>query len=209
MKIFRFLKSGGFITLAVAIFIFRAFFVDNLRWFIGGLMVLYGILGIICVILEKKRPIYNGYGFLFSSIEILVGSTILIFVREYSTVCVLWAAWSIFRESVEIKEIADGELHPALAVVSGVESVAVMILSVMLIVEPGRHHAMIHTYLLLAELILAGLIPVLNHDVIKRHGSERKEKPEIDGLEPTEQAEISEESEEAGFSAISANNGSS
>ena len=60
-----------------------------------------------------------------------------------------------------------------MAIVSGLESVAVIVLSVMLMIEPGEHHAMIHSYLLVAELILSGLIPVLNHRL----------KPEKEGRE--------------------------
>ena len=32
----------------------------------------------------------------------------------------------------------------------------------MLILEPGEHHAMIHLYLLLAELVLTPLVPLLD-----------------------------------------------
>lgn len=169
MKIFRISKLVCFVAGSVLLFVFKDFFVDNLRWFIGGLMVLYGALGVFDLILEKVKPIYDGNGFLFYFIEILMGSTILIFVEEFSTVCIIWAVWSIFRESVELKEILDEELHTALAVLSAIESVAVIVLSIMLIAEPGTHHALIHTYLLCVELVLVSSIPIFNHYVLKKH----------------------------------------
>jgi len=199
MKAFRISKLAVFVVGAVLTFIFREFFVENLRWFIGGLIVLYGLLGITNIILEKERPIYNGNGFLFNAVEILMGLTVLIFVREYSTVCIIWAVWSILRESVELKEIVDGELHISLAVVSGLESIAVIVMSVMLITEPGHHHALIHTYLLCIELILTSSIPMLNHYVFKKHGEKHAEKAEetpaeeAEPAEPTEHAEVEEE----------------
>ena len=178
MKIFRISKLVCFVAGSVLLFVFKDFFVDNLRWFIGGLMVLYGALGVFNLILEKAKPIYDGNGFLFYFIEILMGSTILILIKEFSTVCIIWAVWSIFRESVELKEILDGELHTALAVLSAIESVAVIVLSIMLITEPGTHHALIHTYLLCVELVLVSSIPIFNHYVLKKHkngGNEHEE----------------------------------
>ncbi|MBO4428464.1 MAG: hypothetical protein J5832_00775, partial [Clostridia bacterium] len=177
MKTLRIIKLICFALGAIMILLFKEFFVENLRWFIGGLIVLYGTLGIVGTVLEKVKPIYEGNGFLFFSVEMLIGLTVLLFVKEYSTVCIIWAAWSILRESVELKEIVSGELHPALAVVSGIESVAVIVLSVMLITEPGHHHALIHTYLLCIELVLTAAIPLLNHYVFFKHG-EHEEKEE-------------------------------
>lgn len=195
MKAFRISKLACFVVGAVLTFIFREFFVEYLKWFIGGLIVLYGLLGILNIILEKERPIYNGNGFLFNAVEILMGLTVLVFVKEYSTVCIIWAVWSILRESVELKEIVGGELHPALAVVSGIESVAVIVLSIMLITEPGHHHALIHTYLLCIELILTSSIPMLNHYVFKKHEGEHGEKAGKEPAEQPEQAEPQEQSE--------------
>ena len=167
MKIFRITRLICFAIGAVLILLFREFFVENLRWFIGGLIVLYGVLGILALALEKVKPIYDGHGFLFYAVEILIGLTLLLFIKEYATVCVTWAVWSILRESIELREIAARALHPVLSVVSGVESVAVIVLSVMLMIEPGEHHAMIHAYLLCIELVLTAAVPLINRRLKK------------------------------------------
>lgn len=162
MKAFRLTLLICFVIAAILLLVFNEFFLHNLRWFIGGLIVLYGSLGILALALEKVKPILEGHGFLFYAVEILLGLTTLCFITEYSTVCVIWAVWSVLRESVELQEIVEGELHPTLAVVSGIESVAVIVLSVMLMIEPGEHHAMIHSYLLCVELVLTAVIPLIN-----------------------------------------------
>ena len=162
MKTFRLSRLICFVICAILLLVFNEFFLHNLRWFIGGLIVLYGTLGILALALEKVKPIFEGHGFLFYAVEILIGLTTLFFIEEYATVCVIWAVWSVLRESVELQEILEGDMHPALAVVSGLESVAVIVLSVMLMIEPGEHHAMIHSYLLCAELVLSAVIPLLN-----------------------------------------------
>ena len=166
MKSFRLSRLICFVVCAVLLLVFNEFFLHNLRWFIGGLIVLYGSLGILALLLAKVKPIYEGQGFLFFAVEILLGLVTLCFIKDYATVCVIWAVWSIIRESVELEEIVARELHPVLALISGLESVAVVVLSVMLLMEPGEHHAMIHSYLLVVELVLAALIPVINHQLM-------------------------------------------
>ena len=163
MKTFRLSRLICFVVGAILLLVFNEFFLHNLRWFIGGLIVTYGMFGILALTLAKVKPIYEGQGFLFFSVEILLGLITLCFIKEYATVCIIWAVWSIIRESIELEEIVARELHPVLAVVSGLESVAVVVLSVMLMMEPGEHHAMIHSYLLVVELIFAGVIPIVNH----------------------------------------------
>ena len=167
MKVFRLVKLASYLIFAILIFIFREFFVANLRYFIGGLMILYGSLAILEIALEKIKPIYDGHGFLFNSIEILLGLVILILIKEYATVCVMWAVWSIFRESIELREIVAKKLHSVLALISFIESLAVIVLSILLLMEPGEHHALIHTYLLCIELILTASIPVCNGYIFK------------------------------------------
>ncbi len=81
---------------------------------------------------------------------------------EYSAVCIIWATWSIVRESHEIKELVTEIVSVPLTIISGLESIAVIVLSIMLISEPTHHHALIHIYLLLAELILTPLVPMLD-----------------------------------------------
>ena len=173
MKTFRLSRLICFSIGAILLLVFNEFFLQNLRWFIGGLITLYGSLGIFSLVLLKEKPIYEANGFLFYAVEILLGLTTLCFIREYSTVCIIWAVWSILRESIELEEIVCRKLHPALAVVSGIESVATIVLSILLMIEPGEQHALIHSYLLCVELVLTSVIPVIN----------RRLKPEKEGRE--------------------------
>ena len=167
MKIFKYTKLVLYVIGAILLFIFREFFVANLRWFIGGLMMMYGSLAILEIALEKVKPIYDGHGFLFNLIEAILGLVILLLIKEYATVCVIWAVWSIFRESIELREILAKKLHTILAIISFLESIAVIVLSVLLMMEPGEHHALIHSYLLCIELVLTASIPILNSFIFK------------------------------------------
>ena len=169
MKIFKYIKLVFYVIGAILLFIFREFFVENLRWFIGGLMMLYGSVAILEIALEKVKPIYDGHGFLFNLIEAMLGLVILILIEEYATVCIIWAVWSIFRESIELREILARKLHTVLAIISFLESIAVIVLSILLMMSPGEHHALIHSYLLCIELILTASIPILNSFMFKKN----------------------------------------
>ena len=45
----------------------------------------------------------------------------------------------------------------------------------MLIIEPTEHHAMIHLYLLLVELIVAPLTPLVDETIVKGKLKAKKE----------------------------------
>ena len=178
MRSFRLFRLIGFIVCAVLILVFNAFFLHHLRWIIGGLIVLYGLLGILELVLKRAKPIYTGHGFLFNAVEILLGLATLCFIEEYSTVCIVWAVWSILRESIELQEIVERKLHSVLAFLSGSESLAVIVLSVILIVRPGEHHAMVHLYLLSAELFLTSTIPLINSHLMREKKPQKKKRTE-------------------------------
>ena len=57
-----------------------------------------------------------------------------------------------------------------------IESIVAIVLSITLIMEPGEHHAKIHMYLLIAELLTAVIFPQLRCAYVKFI---KKEKPEI------------------------------
>ena len=93
MKTFKISKLVCFVIGAVLLLVFKDFFVENLKWFIGGLMILYGALGFTEIALKKTGMFYKSESFLFNSLEIVIGATILIFIEEFPTVCIVWAAW--------------------------------------------------------------------------------------------------------------------
>ena len=164
-------KQCVFAVLAVLVFVFRAIHIQYLRYFVGGLMLFYGLEEQLFEIiysrsnLLKKGKVYLGLS------EIILGIVTLAVEIDYDSVCIIWAVWSILRESYEIKEIfADlNFLVPRL--LSGVESIAVIVFSILLIINPAEHHAMIHLYLLLVELILTPFVPLLDELLEKKKHS--------------------------------------
>ena len=156
------IKLCIFTLLAGAVFFLRAPLVVNLNYFIGGLMLLYSLEGFLFAVLYEREHFFHNGKIYLAFIDALFGLTLLIAHVSYESVCVIWATWSILRESYEIKEIVCELKHWIPRLMSGLESVVVIVFSIMLILEPGEHHAMIHAYLLLAELIFTPVVPLLD-----------------------------------------------
>ena len=165
---YNLIKLGIYIVFSVLVFVFRESLVENLKYFIGGLMVLYALEEILFIIIHHIHHIFREDKTYLGFIELLLGVVLLCVNVSYESVCIIWATWSILRESYEIKEIACELKNIAPKIISGVESIVVIIFSILLIIEPGEHHAMIHLYLLLAELVIAPLTPLLDELLAKK-----------------------------------------
>ena len=165
---YYFIKLIIYVALAVCVFIFREYLIENLKWFIGSLMLMYGIEEILFEIVFKDKHFWHKDKIYLGFIEIVFGIVLLCSPLNVEVTCVIWATWSIVRESFEIKELVTEIKSWTLTIISGIESIAVIVFSVMLILEPGEHHAMIHMYLLLFELVLTPLIPLLDEILLER-----------------------------------------
>lgn len=174
---YHFFKLIACVILTVVVFIFREQLVhlNHLKFFIGALMVAYGLDEIAFEAYCHKLHFIHEHKTYLGLIELVLGVATLILELDYEAVCIIWATWSIVRESYEIKELVTEIKSITLTVVSGVESIAVIILSIMLIAEPGEHHALIHIYLLMIEFVLNPLIPLLD-ELIEKKKLELKDK---------------------------------
>lgn len=177
---YHFFKLIVCVVLTVLVFIFREQLVqlNHLKFFIGALMVAYGLDEIAFEAYCHKLKFIHAHKTYLGIIELVLGATMLFLNLDYEAVCIIWATWSIVRESYEIKELVTEIKSITLTIVSGIESVAVIVLSIMLIAEPGEHHALIHIYLLLAELVLNPLIPLLDEFIEKKKQEANAEKQE-------------------------------
>ena len=165
---YNLIKLAVYIVLAVLVFVFRNELVENLKYFIGGLMILYAIEEILFIVLHHIHHIFHEDKVYLGFIELVLGIVLLCVDASIESVCIIWATWSILRESYEIKEIACELKNIVPKVLSGVESLVVIVFSIMLLIEPGEHHAMIHLYLLLAELVVTPLTPLLDELLTKK-----------------------------------------
>lgn len=169
---YNLIKLGLYVVLAVLIFIFKEQLVEHLKFFIGGLMILYAVEEILFIIIHHIQHILHEDKVYLGFIELILGIVLMCVNVSYESVCIIWATWSILRESYEIKEIACELKRIVPKIISGIESLVIIIFSILLIIEPGEHHAMIHLYLLLAELVIAPLTPLLDELLMKKKKKE-------------------------------------
>ena len=165
---YNLIKLGVYFVLAVLVFVFRENIVNHLKYFIGGLMLLYAVEEILFIVLHHIHHILHEDKVYLGFIELILGIVLLCVDASVASVCVIWATWSILRESYEIKEIACEIKNVIPKIISGVESVVVIVFSILLLIEPNTHHAIIHLYLLCVELIVAPLTPLLDELLAKK-----------------------------------------
>ena len=171
---YNLIKLGVYIVLGILVFIFRETLVHNLKYFIGGLMLLYALEEILFILIHHLHHVFHEDKLYLGLIELIFGIVLLSVNVSYEGVCIIWATWSILRESYEIKEIACELKTIPPKIISGIESIVVIVFSILLIIEPGEHHAMIHLYLLLVELIVTPLTPLLDEFLTKRKKNENE-----------------------------------
>ena len=169
------IKLSVFVTMAIFIFIFREPFVAHLNYFIGTLMIIYGLEETIYEFYYFGKDFWKQERIFLGFLEILFGTVLLLSQLPIEYVCIIWASWSIIKQAFEIRELVVVVKSWTLTIISGFESIAIIILSVMLILEPGEHHAMMHLFLLLVELFLTPGVPLLDEILEKKH-LEKEEK---------------------------------
>ena len=169
---YYFFKFVAYIIFAIIVAIFRDYLIEHLKYFIATLMLLYALEELFFELIYSRHKILHQKKIYHGAIEIVLVFTIAFVDVSYTSVCIIWAIWSILREAYEIEEVIV-ELKAWLPrIVSFVESLTVIVFSIMLIIEPTEHHALIHLYLLLVELFLNPLIPLVDELLGKK-----KEKP--------------------------------
>lgn len=173
MKIYKCIKFGLFVVLGISIFFLMDTYVEQLRYFIGGLITLYGIDGFCLWFFEKDRE--QKMHFLFKAIvQLILGLCTLVLIDDIKVICVIWAVWAILREADEIAEYYEMFKEKVPCLLGFLESVIAIVFSIMLIMEPGEHHAKIHMYLLIVELLSTVIFPQLRFAYFKYIAKEKK-----------------------------------
>ena len=162
------IKLGLYSILAILVFVFREPLIVNLKYFIGGLVLLYGLEELLFEIIHSRSHLLHQDKVYLGFIEILLGIVVLSVPLSYESVCIIWATWSILREAYEVKEILNEVKYLTPKLISATESAVIIVFSILLIIEPGEHHAMIHLYLLLVELVVSPLTPLLDELLYKK-----------------------------------------
>lgn len=161
MDIWKWVKTTIYLISGILIIIFQKAIFVNIEYVVSAVIIAYGINFIITGIAEKT--ILKDTSKLVSAVtNILVGIALIITGDNPVTLCVIWGVWSILREGTEIAELLPELIGKKIGFLDVGESIAIIVLSFILILEPTEHHIQFHIIILGIELILEVLFPLFN-----------------------------------------------
>ena len=175
-KKYQIIKTTLFIIIGILVLVFANTLTNNAYLLVGGLMLMYGIEDLTVEIITKKftkdvpKVANNFLIILLGVVSLFLGPE-----QHFKSLCIIWATWAILREAWEVEEVVLHLKNKVIAIISTIESLAVIVICVFFIFEPTIEHVHIHVILLGIELILEVLFPLLN-DIL---GSKKEEKEDI------------------------------
>lgn len=163
MKKFDVIKTVLHVILAILVFIFNEQLVNYVPFLVGGVMLLYAFESIYGGFTkeekdEKIQELLEGALLVLFAVIMLVDG-----LQNFATACLIWAVWSIYREGSEIfKKVAESK-RLVVGAINALESVIVIVFSILLIGNPTEHHALTHVILLGFELFFAVAFPIMDN----------------------------------------------
>ena len=162
MKPFGIIKSILYFLGGVLVLVLNGLIME--RAYVGvvvGLVVLsYAVDSLIFGIISKNLLTRV---FIYTMItHVLLAVVLFIVVNNLTTVCLVWAVWTILREGNEIAESIHRIMKGKAGFINITESVVVIVFAFMMILEPTEHHAHVHIIILGIELLLEAVFPYLN-----------------------------------------------
>ena len=161
IAVYYWLRLFIFTALAVLIGVFAHQLIEYLPFLVGGVIVIYGFEGVLFPISRVKGKFFHEYQFFLGLVQLLLGILMMAKVRDFNNICMIWATWTIVRESFELYETTHKFLKKFPAILSLSLSMIEIVFSVLLIIYATEHHALTHIYLLIPEFVINGLSPLL------------------------------------------------
>lgn len=151
MKTIQIIKNITYLVLGILIIIFNRFCLSNIVLVIGGIMLLNAAEDI--TTWSIKGYAKEGTRF-FDALILLILALVLFLVRDDFEKCmIIFGAWMILGEGREITDCVMVLKNNKYALLDVAESIGVIIMSILLILNPTEHHAHIHVFILGAELL--------------------------------------------------------
>lgn len=161
MKIWQTIKTVLYTVAGILILVFNEQIMPAVGFVVGTTITVYGVDLLILTLLRKK--FFGENALVFDAlIYILIGIIIFIVSGDIVKVCLVWAVWSILRESKEMNEAMHRISHGRPSFINLAESVVCIVLCFLMVLEPTLHHAHTHIIILGIELILEVAFPIFN-----------------------------------------------
>lgn len=183
-KAWKIIKLITYLIAGCLIMAFSEQIMEYVVILVGAVMTVYATETIIVSIF--KKAVLHEENELFEGLILILLAIVLLFTdkNNLEKVCVIWAIWSILRETEEIKECLHIIFHKNPPIftktfhyIHCAESAIVIVLSLAMLLSPTEKTAHTHVILLGLELILEVAFPVLNaiSEKIYMHSEKKKQ----------------------------------
>ena len=179
MKTLKLGHASILVILGILVAIFFSPFFTYIKYTLSAIIIYYGVVASLFSVIEHKKDFYKHYEFFWGIIEIVIGLVIIFAIQEKEIIYVMWGSWSIANELTEIKELINRVKERLPVILTTIESIVNIILSILLIIHREDHEALIHVYLLIVELIFSGLLEYADHIIIHVRENKKKKIEEI------------------------------
>lgn len=181
MKKWQILKAVLYSALAVFIFVLNDLIMPYVGILVGGVVCLYAVEEL--AVYAAKKSLFSDAYHLFDGIaQLLIGVILFIVSSDIIKVCLVWGVWSILRESKEMAEAINRLSRRKSEIINIIESIVIIALSFLMILEPIEEHAHLHLILLGVELIVVVLfycVEVFENKFLQRRSKENDDSEEI------------------------------
>ncbi|MBR0189554.1 MAG: hypothetical protein IJQ23_04135 [Clostridia bacterium] len=181
MKKWQILKAVLYLTLAVFIFVLNKTIMPYVGILVGAIVCLYAAEEL--AVYAARKTLFSDAYHLFDGIaQLLIGIILFIVSDDIIKVCLVWGVWSILRESKEMAEAIKKLPTRKSEIINVIESVTIIALSFLMILESNEDHAYLHMILLGVELVIVVLfyyIEVFENKFLQRKSKEKDDSEEI------------------------------
>ena len=169
----RIIKSIVYILAGCLIMTFSEKMMEYAVILVGTTMTVYAVETIVVSII--KKTVLHEDNELFEGLILILLAIVLLFTdkNNLEKVCVIWAIWSILRETEEIKECLHENFHKelhnfsqTLNIIHCVDSGVIIVMSLLMLLSPSEKTVHAHVILLGLELILEVSFPLMNSLVL-------------------------------------------
>lgn len=152
MKIIQITKNIIYLVLGTLILIFNQFCFANIALVVSTIMLLNAIEDIATWSIRGLAK--EGTRF-FDALILLILALVLILVRKnLEKSLIIFGVWMILKEGKELTECATELRKHKYVIVDALESIFIIVMSILLIIQPNEHHAHIHVFILGIELLI-------------------------------------------------------
>ena len=151
MKTYNLIKVLVYFLFGIFVLVFNHLCLEHIPLIISIVMLLNATDDII--VWSKQGIIKEGSRFFNALVLIILAIILLIIHNEFEKCLIIFAVWMILKEGNEITHCIQRMIRQKPAILDLLESIFIIVMSILLIANPNGHHAYIHIFILGAELI--------------------------------------------------------